>query len=731
MKLRASTALVISTVCAAILAAGGPLPLVGGPLIGARLGAQSARIPAYPPTHRGAQSDIVGGVRVADPYRWLEDVGTPEVHAWAAEQTALTRSYLDQLPRHDDLAAAISRASSFPRWSVPTFGGERSFYAQADGVANQSVLFVQDRRDLPVRMLLDPNAYSAEGFIAIVDDFPSPDGRYLAYEVSTQGSSWRSVRIRDVRANQDLPEELHGVWGADAHLAWTGDSRGFVYVRADAGRAPGTPLAPRGREQLYFHRAGQSQSSDRLVYERADHPDWRVRGDVSEDGQYLVITTRVRAALANRMYLIDLDNPSHPNFGAPLVTVYDAGDAEFEFVANEGPVFYVRTTKGSPRGRVVAVDINLPGEEHWTTVVRETYDPLVGVTRADDRLVANRIHDAHSALDLYALDGVARGSVPLPGAGTVRDLRAHGRELFFEYSSFTQPPSVYRYDLDNRTAGVYREPTPDTTLAAFETTQLFFASGDGTRVPMFITARRGITLDGTHPTLLAVDGAFADASTPAFSPFVLAWLQLGGIYAMANVRGGGEYGRLWHEAATSSHKSVSVDDFVAAAAFLADQRYTRAALLGAVGRGAGGLVAAAAIVRRPELFGAAAFDDGLFDMARFDRYAAAADWTPEFGSPLDPSSLRALLDYSPLNTVRAETTYPPLLLSAGERDDYVSPANSYKLAAALQAAQGGSAVDLLLVEPDMGHGPGNPRSRQVSLDADRLRFLAGILRGLR
>jgi prolyl oligopeptidase len=705
--------------------------LATAPRAGAPLAAQGTRALASPVTHRGSQGDIVGGVRVSDPYRWLEDVGAPDVHAWAAQQTAVTRAYLDQLPRRDDVAAAISRASSFPRWSVPVFGGDRVFYSQTDGIANQPVIYVQDRRDVPVRTFLDPNAYSPEGLIAVVDLEPSPDGRYLAYAVSTQGSSWRSIRIRDVRANQDLPEELHGVWAPDAHLAWTADGRGFVYVRADGGRPPGNPLAPRGREQLFYHRAGQSQASDRLVFERADHPEWRIRGDVSDDGQYLVISTRVRAALANRMYLIDLDNPSHPNFSAPLVTLYDAGDAVFQFVGNEGPVFYVRTTRNAPRGRVVAVDINLPGEDHWTTIVRETYDPLIGATRADDRLVAQRVHDAHSVLDLFALDGVARGSVPLPGAGTVTDLCAHGRDLFFEYSSFTQPPAVYRYDLDTRTSNGYREPPPDSTLAAFETTQLFFASSDGTRVPMFITARRGITLDGTHPTLLAADGAFADAATPIYSPFVLAWLRIGGIYAVANIRGGGDYGRAWHEAAMGSQKTVGIDDYLAAAEFLVDQRYTRPALLGAVGRGAGGLVAAAAFVRRPELFGAAAIDAGLYDMARYDRYTVGADWTPEFGSPLNPTDLRALVAYSPVTSARMETSYPPALITVGERDDYLTPANSYKLAATLQWAQSGSGAELLRVDPEMGHGPGTPRSRQLSLDADRLRFLAGVLHGLR
>ncbi|MGH7621706.1 MAG: prolyl oligopeptidase family serine peptidase, partial [Gemmatimonadaceae bacterium] len=481
----------------------------------------------------------------------------------------------------------MSRAWSCPWWSVPSFGGDRSFFSGSDGAANQAVVYVQDRRDLAVRPVVDPNLFSAEGLIAVVEQAPSPDGRYLAYAVSTQGSSWLTVRVRDVRAGEDLPEELHGLW--DSRLEWTGDSRGFVYVRSDAGRPTGNALAPAGRQQVFYHRAGQPQSTDRLVFERSEHPDWRLSANVSDDGQYLVIAAHVRSELANRLYLIDLDNPGHPDFGAPVVTLFDAADAVYDFVANEGPVFYIRTTKGAPRGRVIAVDINAPGEDHWTTVVRETYDPIVGVRRVDDRLVVNRLHDVRAALELFSLEGVARGGVPLPGTGTVSQLTGHDRQLYFEYSSFLQPPAVYRYDLDTRTVSAYRAPPADSTLAAYETTQLFFTANDGTRVPMFITARRGITLDGSHPTLLAGVGAFGDHATPAFSPFVSAWLQLGGIYAVANVRGGGEYGRAWHEAATGTHKSVSIADFVAAAEFLVNQRYTRASLLGVVGRGAGGL----------------------------------------------------------------------------------------------------------------------------------------------
>ncbi len=702
------------------------LAAVAASAAAARAPAQTPWTPTYPSTHRGTQVDDVGALRVADPYRWLEDVGSSDVRAWAEAQTTVARSYLAQLPRRDEAAAAAARAWSAPRWDAPRFGGDRVFVTQSDGAENQPVIYVEERRDQPIRALVDPNAFSAEGFIAIVDQAPSPDGRYVAYAVSIQGSSWLVIRVRDVRTNQDLTEELRGVW--DPHIAWTLDDRGFVYLRSDVGRPGNSPLAPQGRQQLMYHRIGQAQGSDRVIFERSDRPDWRFRVDVSQDGQYLLIAAHVKSALADRLYLVDLDNPGHPNFGAPLVTLFDAGDAQYDYVANEGPVLYLRTTKNAPRGRIVAVDINEPSEEHWTNIVRETYDPLIGAVRVGDRLVAHRLHDAHSVLELYALDGVARGLVPLPGLGTVGQLTPHGHDLYFVYSSFVQPAGVYRYDLDERAVSVFGEQSADTSLSSYETTQLFYASGDGTRIPMFITARRGITLDGTHPTLLASLGAFGDVMTPRYSPFVAAWLQLGGIYAVPNVRGGGEDGRLWHEAAMGRNKGVSVDDFIAAAEFLVNQRYTRSSLLGVVGHGAGGLLAGAAITKRPDLFGAAAIDAGLLDLARFDRFGGAAEWTPEFGSPADPADLRALLGYSPLDAIRPGTSYPPVLLTVGERDDFMTPANSFKFAAALQASRAGAGIALLRVDDGIGHGPGIPRARALALDADRLAFLVSLLR---
>jgi prolyl oligopeptidase len=702
-------------------------------LVSGALNAQTSPSPLkYPETQRGGQADDLNGVHVADPYRWLEAVTTPEVHGWLTAQDAVTDRYLAQVPHRAELADRVRRFALYPKLRAPFGGGERLFYYENSGLENQPALYVQDRRDTPARVLIDPNAFSHDGLIAIVDQAPSPDGRYLAYAVSTQGSAWHDVRVRDVRSGQDLSDELRGI--KDSPLSWTKDERGFFYVGYDVGATTAAnPLARDGRQRLFYHRVGQRQSEDRVMFDAADHPDWRLHADVSEDGEYLVIAARSGAGteLPNRLYFIDLDNPKRPNLGAPIVKLFDAADALYEFISSDGPVFFIRTTKDAPRSRVVAVDINSPDPDHWTTVVRETHDPLIGARRVDDRIVAHRLHDAHSVLELYSFDGGARGVVPLPGSGigTVTEIngRSENREFYFAYSSVLQPPSIYRYDLDGKSAISYRSARPDTALAQYETTQLFFSSKDGTRVPLFITARRGMALDGTHPTLLSGDGAFQASNTPMYAPLVAAWLESGGVYAVANVRGGGEDGRAWHEAATGARKQTSFDDFIAAAEFLVDQRYTRPSLLAISGRGNGGLLVGAAMTQRPDFFAATLIDAGLLDMVRFNRFTGGGSWTREFGSPDNPSDLRALLAYSPLQRLKAGTVYPATLVTVGDHDEVFTPIHSYKFVAALQASQAGPAPVLLRVVNNAGFGPGTPLEKELASDADRLAFLFGAL----
>jgi prolyl oligopeptidase len=702
--------------------------------------AQTVSLPplgqAYPPSTRGTQVDVVGGVRVPDPYRWLENVESSDVRAWVSAQAALAETYLGRLPRRSEMGDLVARMEDHPRVGLPITGGDRVFFSENRGLANQPTWYVQDRADAPSRVLIDPSSLSRDGLIGIVGRSASPDGRYLAYAVSTKGSTWLTVRVRDVRSNQDLGESLVGI--RRSPLAWTFDERGFFYVRSDLGRPVGgqswNPLAPEGRQQLFYHRVGHAQSDDQLIFEAADHPDWRLTATVSPDGEYLVIAARPTTEPRNRLYMVDLDNAKRPNLRAPLVRLFDLGDAEYEFVSNVGPLFFVRTNKGAPRWRVVAFDINSPDETRWTTVVQQTYDPLIDARRVGNRLIVHRIQDAHSLLEVYALDGGPRGTIPLPGIGSVTALETRGNDRFayFTFTSFLQAPTAIRFDFDDRASTTFRNVPGDSSLAGFETTQLFFAGKDGTRVPMFITARRGMKLDGTHATLLttAQGGAFGVSATPASSAFVRAWLASGGVYAVANVRGGGEYGPLWHEAAIGIKKQTSIDDLIAAAEFLVDQHYSQPPSLGLAGRGHGALIAAAALLQRPQLFGAAALDDGLYDMTRFDRFGMGSVWTTEYGSPSEPAVLKAMLSYSPLQIARQDVNLPPVLLTVAEHDDAVSPANSYKLAAALQASAPGKQPVLLRVLRDMGRGPGAPLSTLMAADSDRLSFLVNALHAM-
>jgi prolyl oligopeptidase len=693
--------------------------------------AQAGPALRYPPTPRGSQADEVGGVRSADPYRWLENVSSPDVRAWVSAQNAVTEAYLAQLPRRKEIADRLRQFMTRPVTSPPFAGGERTFFEERNGSDNQPVLFVQDKPETRPRVLLDPNAFSPEGLIAIVDRAASPDGHYLAYGVSIQGSSSRAIHVRDVRTTQDLADNVRGV--RQAPIGWTADSRGFFCIRTLPTAGAPDALAPEGRQQLVYHRAGRGQDDDQVIFEAPDHPDWRLDARVSEDGQYVVIALTPKTEPKTRLYFIDLDNPDRPNLRAPVVKLFDTGDAFYEFISSDGPLFFVRTNKNAPRGRLVAVDINAPDENHWTNVVRESYDALVGAVRVGNRLVAHRLHNGRSTLDLYAFDGGARGSVPLPGTGTVSELaplRDKG-ELYFTYSSFLQPPEVLHYDLDTRTETVYRDISADTSFNSYETTQLFYTSRDGTRVPLFITARRGLTMNGTQPTLLAIgDAAFGKPASLGYSPMVATWLSLGGIYAVAGVRGGGEDGRLWHEAAVGPRKQTTVDDLTSAAAFLIDQRYTRPSLLGLVAGGFGGIAVGNAATHRPDLFAAASIDGGVFDLARFNRFTAGWTWVSELGSPADAAGLRSLLALSPLHTAEAPGRYPAILVSASEHDDVVPPLHSYKFAAALQSGQTGQGPELLRFEPDAGLETAMPATKLAARDADRLTFLLSALRAL-
>jgi prolyl oligopeptidase len=736
-------------------------------IVSGALGAQtqSAAI-TYPAAARGTQVDVYNGVTVADPYRWLEDTESPETKAWVDAENKVTDAFLATIPERAAIKDKLTRLWNYARYSAPFKEGGRYFFLENTGLQNQSVLYVQDGRGAEPRVLLDPNLLSPDGTVALADEAASDDGHYLAYAISTSGSDWREIHVRDVNNARDLPDTVK--WVKFSDISWTHDNKGFFYSRYDEPTSGNKMTNVNRNQKLYYHRIGRPQSRDELIYDRPDQPDWRFSGSVTDDGQYLIITVEQGSDVRTRLYFIDLDNAGKPEINNPLVRLIDKLDAAYDFVGNRGTMFYVRTDKNAPRGRIVAISIDNPREERWNTVVAESRDALVSATTAGDDIVATYLQDAHSSVRFFSVSrddlrdlrprgqpqpqqrnpggvyddtstgpitrgpvqmtggGFApRGELSLPGIGTVNEI--HGRqdddELFYSFTSFLYPTTVYRYDLKSRRNEVFRAPKVVFDQSQYETRQVFYASKDGTRVPMFITAKKGVQLDGNNPTLLYAYGGFDASLTPSFSPATAAWLEMGGIYALANLRGGGEYGKDWHEGGMLAKKQNVFDDFIAAAQYLIREKYTSTPRLAMVGVSNGGLLVGAVMTQRPELFGVALPEVGVMDMLRFQRFTIGAAWTSDYGSSDDPEQFKYLRAYSPLQNIKPGTCYPPTLAFTSDHDDRVVPGHTFKFTATLQAAQGCPNPILVRIQTKAGHGAGKPTTKQIDEAADRFAFL--------
>lgn len=675
----------------------------------------------YPPTMKSDHVDTYHGNAVADPYRWLEDVDSPETKRWVDAQNEVTFAYLAAIPERAAIRERLTRLWDFPKYGVPFREGGRTFWFENSGLQNQSVLYVRDSRRSEPRILLDPNTLSSDGTIALAGLEVSHNGRFLAYGVSASGSDWQEFRVRDIETGADLPDTLR--WIKFSGMSWTKDDEGFFYSRYD--EPAGDALTGVNRfQKLYYHRLGTPQSEDRLVYERPDEPDWGFDGRVTDDGQYLVITVWQGTEQKNRVYFIDLARPKSPTINAPVVKLLDDFDASYDFITNRGSIFYFRTNKDAPRERVVTIDNHGPRSAPWRTVIPEGSDALTSVVRVGDRLVASYLKDAQSSIRIFSLTGRLRDELELPGPGTVTGISGDRDDTDFHYAftSYLYPTSVFHYDLKTRRNALARAPKLDFDVSQYETKQVFYESKDGTRVPMFITHRKGLVLDGTHPTMLYGYGGFNIAMTPAFSSANLVWLEMGGVYAVANLRGGGEYGTTWHEAGTKERKQNVFDDFIAAAEFLIREKYTSPAKLAIRGGSNGGLLVGAAMTQRPELFGVALPAVGVMDMLRFHKFTIGWGWVSDYGSSDDPAAFTYLRAYSPLHNLEPGTSYPATLITTADHDDRVVPGHSFKFAAALQAAQGGPAPTLIRIDVKAGHGAGKPTTKQIDEWADLFAF---------
>jgi prolyl oligopeptidase len=736
-------------------------------IIAGTASAQTQTAPlTYPAAQRGSQVDVYFGDSVADPYRWLEDTDAPATKAWVDAENRLSENFLATIPERAAIKSRLTQLWNYPRYATPFKEGDRYFYFENTGLQNQSVLYVRDGRDSPARVLLDPNALSPDGTVALSGQAASHDGHYLAYSLSTSGSDWQELHVRNVDNGRDLSDVLK--WVKFSNISWTHDNKGFFYSRYDEPKSGNVMTNVNRNQKVYYHRIGQPQSRDQLVYDRPDQPDWIFDARVSDDGEFLIVTVFQGTDVRTRLYFVDLDNAGKPQIDNPIVRLIDKLDAEYEFVGNRGNIFYVRTDRNAARGRIVAISIDNPREERWNTIVPEDKDALVDATMAGDDIVGNYLQDAHSSVRLFTasrneqdelrsrrpqeqqrrnpgsiyddtstapittrgaqrLGGgfVQRGELPLPGIGTVTALsgKQGDDELFYSFTSFLSPTTIYRYDLKNRRNELFRAPKIAFDASKYETRQVFFSSKDGTQVPMFITAKKGLTLDGNNPTLLYAYGGFNISETPEFSAANAAWLEMGGIYALANIRGGGEYGKEWHEAGMLSKKQNVFDDFIAAAQYLISQKYTSTPKLAIRGGSNGGLLIGAVMTQRPDLFGATLPEVGVMDMLRFQKFTIGWAWTSDYGSSDDPAQYKVLRAYSPLQNIKPGTCYPPTLAFTADHDDRVVPGHTFKFVATLQADQKCANPILVRIETKAGHGAGKPTTKQIDEAADRFAFL--------
>ncbi len=678
----------------------------------------------YPTAHTVDQVDDYFGTKVPDPYRWMEDVDSADVKQWVAAENALTAGHLDSVPGRDAMKARLLALTDYERFGLPHEAGGRYFFSHNTGLQNQSILYWQQGLDGERRVLIDPNTLSADGTVALGSTDTTRDGKLLAYAVQDAGSDWQTWHVRDVATGNDLPDVIR--WAKFSGASWDHDGSGFYYSAYDAPKA-GTFKSVNKYQKVYHHKLGTPQADDALVYERRDDAELYLHGSVSDDGRWLFLSAS--KGDNNSLTVRDLSRPSTPPIG-----VTSAMDAKYHAIDADGTALWMQTTKDAPNGRVVTVDLTNPAPANWKTVVPEGKNRIGGVSLVDDKLIVQVLADACSQVDIYTRDGKPLGTVPLPGVGSAGGFggRRTDTETFFSFTNVQTPGTIYRLDLKSMVATVYRQPKLLFNPEQFETVQVFYPSKDGTKIPMTISYKKGLKRDGNNPTLLYGYGGFDISLLPGFAAKLILWMEMGGLYAQPNLRGGGEYGDAWHRAGAKLKKQNVFDDFIAAAEYLRDNRYTRPAKLAINGGSNGGLLVGAVELQRPDLFGAAVAQVGVMDMLRFDKFTVGFGWRDDYGSPsTNEAEFRSNLKFSPIHNVKPGVKYPPTLIATADHDDRVFPAHSFKFAAAMQAADGARAAAdgrplapiLIRVETRAGHGAGMPLTKQVDLTVDIYSFL--------
>jgi prolyl oligopeptidase len=676
----------------------------------------------YPLTPTVNQVDDYHGTTVADPYRWLEDPDSDESRAWIEAQNQLTMGYLSEIPERQHLRDRITELWNYEKFGTPFKRGDRYFYFKNDGLQNQSVLYTLPTLDDKPQVLLDPNTLSEDGTVALSGLSISDDGQYLAYGLSTSGSDWQEWYVREIETGQDLSDRLQ--WIKFSGASWTTDSQGFFYSRYDEPNESRKLEDVNYYQKLFYHRLGTPQSEDALVYHRPDEKEWGFGGEVTDDGRFLVIAVWRGTDPKNLLFYKDLTVAD-----APVVELIQEFEAEFSFVDNEGDRFWIQTDLDAPKGRLIAIDLAQPDRSQWQEIIPEAAETLRAIAPLNQQFIAIYLKDARSQVKRFDLEGTPLDEIELPGIGSVSGFgsKRSDTETFYSFTGFTTPTTIYRYSAETGTSTLFRQPTVNFNPDDYITTQVFFPSADGTTIPMFITHKAGLTLNGNNPTLLYGYGGFGVSLTPSFSPSYLVWMEMGGVYAVPNLRGGGEYGEEWHQAGTKHNKQNVFNDFMAAAEWLIAQGYTKPEKLAIAGGSNGGLLVGACMTQRPELFGAALPAVGVMDMLRFHTFTIGWAWCSDYGSPDNPEEFKSLYAYSPLHNLKLGTAYPATLITTADHDDRVVPAHSFKFAAALQAAQSSEAPTLIRIETKAGHGAGKPTAKIIEEIADRYAFLVRTL----
>ncbi len=675
----------------------------------------------YPVSRKSDQVDVLHGISIPDPYRWLEDLDAAETRAWVEAQNALTFKFLESISARNTIRDRLKTLWNYERIGTPFKKGGRYFYFKNDGLQNHSVLYMLLALNDEPRALIDPNTLSKDGTVSLTVFSVSEDGQYLAYGVSESGSDWETWQIRSIATGEDLPDRLERIKFSSP--VWAKDGSGIYYGRYDGDQ---NKLEDINRfQKLCFHRLGEEQAQDKIIYHRPDQEDWGFTADLSEAGTLLFILVWKGTDPMNLVLWKDLRDPN--GMVQELVPEFNA---KFTPIGDDGKTFWFLTDWDAPRGRVVGMAFDKMNPLGWQEIVPQSGDTLEDVSVVGNRFVAGYLKDAHSVVRTYTFTGVSLGELDVPGLGTVGGFSGEREDMetFFTFTGFTFPATIYRLDFVAKTTTVFRKPTLDFDAMQFATEQVFATGKDGTRIPIFLVHKKGLKLDGNNPTYLYGYGGFGISLTPSFSTTNLPWLEMGGVLAVANIRGGGEYGEEWHQAGAKSKKQNCFDDFIAAAEWLIQNKYTRPERLAIGGGSNGGLLVAACMNQRPELFAAVLPAVGVMDMLRFHLFTIGWAWVSDYGSPENPEAFKTLLKYSPLHTLKPGTHYPAVLITTADHDDRVVPSHSFKFAAALQAAGDASSGPLLIrIETKAGHGAGKPITKSIEEAADKWAFLVKVL----